>query len=308
MVDDIEDIATFVPRVRRDEAPTKLDGRAVADQLLDYLAGEVEQLKQRGVEPKLSVVLAEGDEAGEIYVKHKVKACEQIGVESDVRKIPSDMSQSALHRLVRDLNSDKSVDGMLLQLPLPDQIISEEALEIVAPAKDVDGIHPLNLGRLMSGAARLEPCTPRGIMTLLEAYDVDPDGKEAVVIGRSRIVGRPMAQMLLRANATVTVCHRHTSDLRKHINRAEILVVATGVPNLVHGDWIKEGAVVVDVGITRRENGRLVGDVEYKKAKQRASLITPVPGGVGPMTVASLMQNTIVAAARRIEYGEESKR
>jgi methylenetetrahydrofolate dehydrogenase (NADP+) / methenyltetrahydrofolate cyclohydrolase len=273
-----------------------LSGKLVSGALLDQVKAGVEALKQRGITPTLAVIRVGDDPASAVYVNHKIRACERVGIESRPFHLPADVTAEALHELLESLNADREVNGILLQLPLPAGLSSQEAIIRIAPSKDVDGFHPVNLGCLSSGRAELEPCTPRGIMTLLLAAGVDPAQKEAVVIGRSVIVGRPMAQMLVRANATVTICHRHTPNLAEHVRRADILVVATGVPGLVPGDWVKPGAVVLDVGISREADGRLVGDVDYEGASQRAQWITPVPGGVGPMTVATLMENTVRAS------------
>lgn len=273
-----------------------LDGRAVAKGVEEQVADGVEKLRARGIIPHLAVIRAGDNAASEIYVRQKMKSCERLGMESSHIHLSGDLEAETLYRRIDALTEDDGIHGTLVQVPLPGHLDEHQFLEYVDPQKDVDGFHPRNLGCLMAGFSQLEPCTPRGIMTMLCAAGVEPRGKRAVVVGRSRIVGRPMAQMLMRADATVTVCHRHTGDLAEHVSKADIVVVATGVPHLVKGDWIKDGAVVIDVGITREEGGNLVGDVEFRKAREHASVITPVPGGVGPMTVATLMQNTVVAA------------
>lgn len=275
--------------------PPILSGKLISVALLDQVGKAVLALKERGISPTLAVIRVGDDPASAVYVSHKMRACEKVGIASRQYHLPQEVSAEDLHALLDELNGDDEVNGVLLQLPLPRGLSSQEAIIRIAPSKDVDGFHPVNLGCLSSGRSELEPCTPRGIMTLLAAAGVDPAQKEAVVVGRSVIVGRPMAQMLVRANATVTTCHRHTEHLEEHVRRADIVVVATGVPGLVKGDWIKPGAVVLDVGISREADGRLVGDVEYGPARERASWITPVPGGVGPMTVATLMENTVRA-------------
>ncbi|MBA2662946.1 MAG: bifunctional methylenetetrahydrofolate dehydrogenase/methenyltetrahydrofolate cyclohydrolase FolD [Bradymonadaceae bacterium] len=275
--------------------PRILDGKRIAHALLDQVKGGVDALAERGVEPCLGVVQVGADAASTVYVQHKIRACKRVGIRSFHRLLPDSIEPRDLYALLDELNQDPQVNGVLLQLPLPDAIASHDAILRIEPRKDVDGFHPFNLGCLAAGRAELEPCTPRGIMRMLAALGVDCRGKNAVVIGRSVIVGRPMAQMLVRANATVTVCHRHTADLAAEVRRADIVVVAAGVPRLVKGDWIKPGAVVIDVGITRESSGRLVGDVEFDAAFERAAWITPVPGGVGPMTVATLLENTIRA-------------
>ena len=273
-------------------------GRAVAAALRAEVGRGVEILHGMGIEPRLDVVLVGDDPASQIYVRHKVRACNEVGIESRRHELPSNVSERQLYDLLHTLSTDECVYGILLQLPVPDHIDTLTAIETIPADRDVDGFHAANLGRLMAGRGQLEPCTPRGVMTLLRAYDVDLVGKRAVVIGRSIGVGRPMAQMLVRANATVTVCHRHTRDLAAIVADAEILVVATGVPELVKGAHVRQDAVVVDIGITRTESG-LVGDVEFQAALEKTRLISPVPGGVGPMTVASLMENTLRAACAR---------
>lgn len=283
-------------REAADEAePKLLDGRRISRALLDEVALGVESLAERDIVPHLCVVRVGDDPASEVYVRHKVRACERIGIRSSHIHLPSETSQGELLERLEKLNEDEAINGILVQLPLAQHHNPEEAILAIAPRKDVDGFHPANLGLLMTGHGELEPCTPRGVMTMLRAAGVECPGKRAVVVGRSMIVGRPMAQMLVRANATVTVCHRHTGDLEAEVRRADIVVVATGVSELVRGDWIKPGAVVVDVGISRTAEGKLIGDVEFDAAREHASLITPVPGGVGPMTVATLMENTLRA-------------
>lgn len=279
------------------EADSKLlDGKRISLALLDEVAQARELLAARGITPHLSVVRVGDDPASAIYVRHKMRACEKVGIESSHIHLPADISQEDLLAKLEELNEDRAVDGILLQLPLSEHHDPQEAIVLIDPQKDVDGFHPGNLGFLMAGRAELEPCTPRGIMTMLRAAGVECKGKHAVVVGRSMIVGRPMTQMLVRAHATVTVTHRYTEDLAHHIRQADIVVVATGVAELIKGEWVKPGAVIVDVGMNRDDDGKLVGDVEFEAARQRASLITPVPRGVGPMTVATLMENTIRAS------------
>ena len=271
-----------------------LDGRGIAAALLKQLRPLVRQLELRRLKPCLAVVQVGDDEASEIYIRHKMRACEQVGMRSIHHKLSGETRWSGLSQRLEQLNEDPMVHGVLLQLPLPEGLDEIRAIQSIHPDKDVDGFHPANLGCLMSRAALLEPCTPQGVMTMLAAAGVEPRGKSALVIGRSVIVGRPMASMLTRADATVTLCHRHTKDLSGLVRRADLVVVATGVAELIKGEWIKEGAVVVDVGINRK-NGKLTGDVDFDAAREHASLITPVPGGVGPMTVATLLLNTLVA-------------
>lgn len=282
-------------RALEEAEPKVLDGRRVSQALLDEISRDVSLLDSEGIVPHLAVVRVGDDPASEIYVRHKIRACESIGVQSSHIHLPGEISQTDLLARLDELNADADINGILLQLPLSGHHDAERAILSIAPKKDVDGFHPANLGFLMAGKGELEPCTPRGVITMMQAAGVECRGKRAVVVGRSMIVGRPMAQMLVRGDATVTVCHRHTGDLAGHVREADIVVVATGVPELVKGDWIKPGAVVIDVGISRTDSGKLIGDVEYDAARERASLITPVPGGVGPMTVATLMENTVRA-------------
>ncbi|MEC9441108.1 MAG: bifunctional methylenetetrahydrofolate dehydrogenase/methenyltetrahydrofolate cyclohydrolase FolD [Myxococcota bacterium] len=283
---------------RTNARPGILDGRVLKAALLEQLGRAVALLEEQQIHPTIAVVQVGDDPASTVYVRNKIRACEKIGLTSLEHKLSEETTAPELFAILRQLNNDPAVHGILLQLPLPAHLDPNEAILVIDPDKDVDGFHPDNLGRLMAWRGTLEPCTPRGVMTMLRAYGVDFAGLDAVVIGRSMTVGRPMAQMLMRANTSVTVCHRHTRDLAGHVARADLLVVATGVPHLVKGDWIKEGATVVDVGISRAEDGSLVGDVEFERARERARWITPVPGGVGQMTVATLMENTIRAACK----------
>ncbi|WP_409526300.1 bifunctional methylenetetrahydrofolate dehydrogenase/methenyltetrahydrofolate cyclohydrolase FolD [Nitrincola sp. MINF-07-Sa-05] len=276
-----------------------IDGKEIARQVRQTvkaaIAKRVEQGKRR---PSLAVVLVGQDPASQIYVHHKKEACKDVGIESKAYDLPATTSQEDLIHLIKSLNEDPTVDGILVQLPLPDGFDSSTILEEIRPDKDVDGFHAFNLGRLVQRMPVLRPCTPKGIMTLLKYSDIDPRGKEAVIVGASNIVGRPMMLELLLAGSTTTVCHRFTQNLADHVARADIVVVGVGKPGIVKGEWIKPGAVVIDVGINRLEDGTLVGDVEFEPAAERAGWITPVPGGVGPMTVASLMENTLEAAER----------
>jgi len=257
----------------------------------------VEGLERRwGMAPGLGVVLVGDDPGSHIYVKNKEKACKEVGIKSFEHLLPAAISERELLSLVNQLNKDKSVHGILVQLPLPAHIRAEKILEAVSPHKDVDGFHPVSQGMLVLGGDGFRPCTPMGIMKLLQSINCDPKGKNAVVVGRSNIVGKPVSLMLLERHATVTICHSRTASLRDEVGRADILVVAIGKAGLVRGDWIKPGAVVVDVGINRLPSGKLAGDVEFESAKERASWITPVPGGVGPMTICMLLYNTLKAA------------
>jgi methylenetetrahydrofolate dehydrogenase (NADP+)/methenyltetrahydrofolate cyclohydrolase len=274
-----------------------LDGKAIAQQLLEATRRRVDQRRGRGHRaPTLAVLLVGEDPASQIYVRNKRKACENAGITSQAYDLPASTSQAELLSRIDALNDDAQVDGILVQLPLPGHIDTETVIERIHPRKDVDGFHPYNIGRLAQRMPLLQPCTPRGIMTLLETTGEDLAGRDAVVVGASNIVGRPMALELLQARATVTVCHSATRDLPSHVRRGDIVVVAVGVAELVKGEWIKPGAIVIDVGMNRLEDGKLVGDVEFAAAAQRAAWITPVPGGVGPMTVVTLMENTVDAA------------
>jgi len=274
-----------------------IDGKAVAKEVQKQIKEEVEGLERRwGLVPGLAVVLVGDDPASHIYVRNKEKACKEVGIKSSEHLLPATISEKELLALVQQLNKDKSVHGILVQLPLPPHIRAEKVLETVSPYKDIDGFHPINQGRLMLGGDGFRPCTPMGIMRLLAAVGCDPKGKNAVVVGRSNIVGKPVALMLLEKHATVTICHSRTASLRDEVGRADILVVAIGKAGLVRGEWIKPGAVVIDVGVNRLPSGKLSGDVEFDTAKNRASAITPVPGGVGPMTICMLLYNTLKAA------------
>lgn len=243
------------------------------------------------------MVLVGDDPASAVYVRNKKLTCQKSGIESRSYELPSETTQDDLLKLVDELNGDPAVDGILVQLPLPAHIDSQAVLERIEPHKDVDGFHPYNVGRLVVKMPLMRPCTPKGVMTLLEAYGIDPKGKKAVVVGASNIVGRPQALELLLSRATVTICHSATQNLADEVAAADILVVGVGIPNFVKGEWVKPGAVVIDVGINRLDDGSLCGDVEFDVAKERASMITPVPGGVGPMTIATLLENTVHAAS-----------
>jgi methylenetetrahydrofolate dehydrogenase (NADP+)/methenyltetrahydrofolate cyclohydrolase len=274
-----------------------LDGKAIASALKqDLKAATALRLQNGKRRPGLAVVLIGADPASQVYVGSKRRGCEEIGFKSDSYDLPIDCSESELLRLIDQLNNDDEIDGILVQLPLPKHINADKIIEHIAPHKDVDGFHPYNIGRLAQRNPQLRPCTPKGMMTMLKHADISVKGQEAVVVGASNIVGRPMALELLLAGCTTTVCHRMTKDLEFHVRRADILVVAVGKPNFIPGDWIKAGAIVLDVGINRLDNGKLVGDVEFEVAKEKAAWISPVPGGVGPMTVATLLENTFYAA------------
>ncbi|MEO3962564.1 bifunctional methylenetetrahydrofolate dehydrogenase/methenyltetrahydrofolate cyclohydrolase FolD, partial [Chromobacterium piscinae] len=270
-----------------------IDGKAVAEKLLEKVrAGVEERLGQGKRAPALAVILVGDNPASAVYVGSKKKACEKAGIRSVAYDLPAATSQKELLEIIDGLNADAGVDGILVQLPLPAQIDPQAVIERIDPKKDVDGFHPYNVGRLAIKMPLLRPCTPRGVMTLLEEYGIDPKGKKAVIVGASNIVGRPQALEMLLARATVTVCHSATQNLAEEVAGADILVAGVGIPNFVKGEWIKPGAVVIDVGINRLDTGKLCGDVEFDVARERAGFITPVPGGVGPMTVATLLQNT----------------
>ncbi len=273
-----------------------IDGKLIAKQVRQHVASYVESLQNANKrQPGLAVVLVGHDAASQVYVANKRKACEEVGFISRSFDLPSDTTQQELLSLIDELNDDKEIDGILVQLPLPAGLNAEKVLEHIKPHKDVDGFHPYNIGRLAQRIPALRPCTPKGIMTMIEATKRPIKGLDAVIVGASNIVGRPMGLELLLAGCTVTTCHKFTQDLRTHVSRADLLVVAVGKPNFIPGDWIKPGAIVIDVGINRLSDGSLVGDVEFEKAKDKAGWITPVPGGVGPMTVASLIENTLEA-------------
>jgi len=274
-----------------------IDGKAIAASLRQEIAQRVAQRRQHGLRaPGLAVILVGDDPASTVYVTHKRKDCEEVGFVSRAYDLPSTTTQQELEALIDSLNADAAVDGILLQLPLPAHLDASNLLERISPDKDVDGFHPFNIGRLAQRIPLLRPCTPKGIMRLLESTGADLYGMNAVVVGASNIVGRPMALELLLGGCTVTVTHRFTRDLAAHVSQADLVVVAAGKPGLVKGEWVKEGAIVIDVGINRQADGKLVGDVEYETALERASWITPVPGGVGPMTRACLLENTLYAA------------
>jgi methylenetetrahydrofolate dehydrogenase (NADP+) / methenyltetrahydrofolate cyclohydrolase len=279
-----------------------IDGKAVAKEVQKQIKEEVEGLDRRwGWAPGLAVVLVGDDPASHIYVRSKEKACREVGIKSFEHLLPATIPEKELLALVHQLNKDNDVHGILVQLPLPPHIRAEKVLEAISPRKDIDGFHPMSQGMLLLGGDGFRPCTPLGIMKLLAAAGCDPKGKTAVVVGRSNIVGKPVALMLLEKHATVTICHSRTASLRDEVGRADILVVAIGKAGLVRGDWIKPGAVVIDVGVNRLASGRLTGDVEFDGAKERASAITPVPGGVGPMTICMLLYNTLKAAKNSLQ-------
>ena len=279
-------------------AATLIDGRAVAKALKEEIAQRTQAMIAQGVTPHLAVVLVGEDPASQVYVRNKENGCIKAGIRSTVIRLEEDCTQQELEETVKRLNADASVDGILVQLPLPKHLNEASVLRLIDPDKDVDGFHAMNSGRLMNGQPGFVPCTPLGVMKLLEAYGIDPAGKRAVVIGRSNIVGKPMAMLLLRANATVTICHSRTQNLADITRQADILVAAVGRANFVTADMVKAGAAVIDVGINRVD-GKIVGDVDFDAVSGVAGYITPVPGGVGQMTIAMLLANTLDAAAKR---------
>ena len=275
---------------------TLIDGKLIAQQLRHSIKDKVQQRVDKGVRaPGLAVILVGSDPASQVYVGSKRKACEEVGFVSRSYDLPPSTSQDDLFHLIDELNNDDAIDGILVQLPLPEGLDANLIIEHINPKKDVDGFHPNNVGKLALRQPGLRPCTPKGIMELIESTGVSPYGLEAVVVGASNIVGRPMTLELLLAGCTVTTTHRFTKDLENKVRNADLLVVAVGKPEFIPGEWVKEGAIIIDVGINRLDSGKLVGDVGFAKAKESASHITPVPGGVGPMTVASLMENTLIA-------------
>ncbi len=276
-----------------------IDGKAIAADIREEIAAATAVLFEKGVTPGLAVVLVGDDPASRVYVTMKEKACEKAGIFSDEHKLPAETSEADLLGLIDKLNNDDRIDGILVQLPLPGHIDESKVLEAISPKKDVDGFHPYNVGRLVTGNPLFQPCTPYGVMKMLEHTGVDLTGKEVVVVGRSNIVGKPVALMCLAQHATVTLCHSRTRDLAAKVGQADVVIAAVGVPEMVKGDWIKEGAVVIDVGVNRVGEKKLVGDVEFDAAMARASAVTPVPGGVGPMTITMLLYNTVESAKRR---------
>jgi methylenetetrahydrofolate dehydrogenase (NADP+) / methenyltetrahydrofolate cyclohydrolase len=277
---------------------TIIDGKAIAAKIRGEIAAEVKKLEVKGIKPGLAVVLVGEDPASTVYVRMKEKACQDVGIFSDEYKLHAETSEADLLALIDKLNNDPRIHGILVQLPLPGQIDTEKVLESISPAKDVDGFHPYNVGRLVVGKPLFRPCTPYGVMVMLKEAGVELAGKEVVVVGRSNIVGKPVAFMCLQQHATVTLCHSRTRDLAAKVGMADVLIAAVGKPEMIKGEWIKEGAVVIDVGVNRVGDKKLVGDVEFAAACERASAITPVPGGVGPMTITMLLFNTVESAKR----------
>ena len=270
-----------------------IDGKMLAKEIRENLKKEAENLKSKGIIPHLAVIMVGDNDASKVYVRNKSKACEEVGIKFKEYLLPSDTKQNELLDLIKKLNNDNSVNGILLQSPIPKPLNIQEAFNTIAPEKDVDGFNPYNVGNLCIGQDGFIPCTPFGIMKMFEKYNIDIEGKKVAIIGRSNIVGKPMAQCMLAKNATVTICHSRTKELKQEVKDADIIIVAAGKRNIVTEDMVKEGSVVIDVGMNRNEKGKLCGDVDFEKIKEKASYITPVPGGVGPMTIAMLMANVI---------------
>ncbi len=271
---------------------TLIDGKALAAKIRKQLK---EKIEKENLNPGLAVIFVGEDEASKIYVRNKSKACDEVGINFKEYNLPSSTSQEELIKLIKEINNDNSIDGILLQSPIPRNLDIQEAFAAISPEKDVDGFNPVNIGNLEIGRPNFIPCTPFGIMKMFEEYKIDLQGKKAVVLGRSNIVGKPMAQCLLSKNATVTICHSKTVNIENEIREADVIVSAIGQTKFVKGDWIKDNAVIIDVGMNRDENGKLCGDVDFDEAVEKASYITPVPGGVGPMTIAMLLTNTLKA-------------
>ncbi|MCI8636556.1 MAG: bifunctional methylenetetrahydrofolate dehydrogenase/methenyltetrahydrofolate cyclohydrolase FolD [Clostridia bacterium] len=275
---------------------TIIDGKSLAKKIKQNLKIECDELKNQGIQPKLAVIMVGENPASKVYVRNKSISCNEVGIEYEEHLLDKNTTQEELHNLIKKLNDTKEVNGILLQSPLPDHLDINQAFKAISYRKDVDGFTPSSVGKLVMGGDTFISCTPYGVMKMFEEYNIDLTGKDVVIIGRSNIVGKPLSQCCLAQNATVTICHSRTKDLKKHTKRADILIAAIGKANFVTTDMVKDGAVVVDVGINRNEEGKLVGDVDYENVSKIASYITPVPGGVGPMTVAMLMNNVIKAA------------
>ncbi len=277
---------------------TLIDGKAISEAVRKEWKERADKLKADGILPGLAVIIVGDNPASKLYVNNKIKACHDVGLHSEVHDLPEDVSEKMLIKLIKNLNKAKKINGILVQLPLPNHIDESKVLETIKQDKDVDGFHLYNVGALMTGNTVFPPCTPFGVMRMLSYCDIPIAGQNAVIVGRSNIVGKPMAVMLLQEDATVTICTSKTNDLKQHTKQADILVVATGRAEMIKAEHVKEGAVVIDVGINRLDNGKLVGDVDFEEVKEVAGYITPVPGGVGPMTITMLVANTIIAAER----------
>ncbi len=279
-----------------------IDGKNLAKEIRESLKIEAEKLKDKGIVPHLAVIMVGDNDASKVYVRNKSRACEEIGIEFKEYLLPSTTKQSELLELIQKLNNDKNVNGILLQSPIPKPLNIQEAFNTILPEKDVDGFNPYNVGNLCIGQDGFIPCTPLGIMKMFEKYNIDIDGKKVAIIGRSNIVGKPMAQCMLSKNATVTICHSRTKELKKEVKDADIIIAAAGKQNIVTADMVKDGAVIIDVGMNRNSEGKLCGDVDFENIKEKTSYITPVPGGVGPMTIAMLMSNVIKATKKQNKF------
>lgn len=276
-----------------------LDGKMLAKEIRENLRKEVEILKQKNIVPHFAVIMVGDNDASKVYVKNKSKACDEIGIKFEEYLLSKDTTQEELIKLIKKLNTDKNTNGILLQSPIPNQLNIQEAFNTISPEKDVDGFNSYNVGNLCIGQDGFVPCTPLGIMRILEKYKIEIDGKKVAIIGRSNIVGKPMAQCMLAKNATVTICHSKTKELKKELKDADIIVAAVGKTNIVTKDLVKDGVVIIDVGMNRNDEGKLCGDVDFENVKEKASYITPVPGGVGPMTIAMLMENVVKATKQQ---------
>ena len=279
-----------------------IDGKNLAKEIREGLKIEAEKLKDKAIVPHLAVIMVGDNDASKVYVRNKSRACEEIGIEFKEYLLPSTTKQSELLELIQKLNNDKKVNGILLQSPIPKPLNIQEAFNTILPEKDVDGFNPYNVGNLCIGQDGFIPCTPLGIMKMFEKYNIDIDGKKVAIIGRSNIVGKPMAQCMLSKNATVTICHSRTKELKKEVKDADIIIAAAGKQNIVTADMVKDGAVIIDVGMNRNSEGKLCGDVDFENIKEKTSYITPVPGGVGPMTIAMLMSNVIKATKKQNKF------
>jgi methylenetetrahydrofolate dehydrogenase (NADP+)/methenyltetrahydrofolate cyclohydrolase len=283
-----------------------INGKEIAESVRQEISKEVQQLREKNVIPGLAVILVGDNQASQTYVRHKQKACEDLGMHSVLIKKPAELSQEELIQSIAELNQDDSIHGILVQLPLPGHIQEKAIIEAISPEKDVDGFHPINIGRMMTGQDAFLPCTPYGVMVMLEYIDYDLEGKHVVIVGRSNIVGKPAGQLFLNANATVTYCHSRTKDLAYYTKQADVVVVAVGKRDTITSDHIKEGAIVIDVGMNRDDEGKLCGDVAFDEVKNKASYITPVPKGVGPMTITMLMKNTVKSAQKALESNKQA--
>ncbi len=280
---------------------TLIDGKKLSNKIEDEISKEVESLKPKGIVPGLAVILVGDDPASHTYVSMKEKSCKKVGFYSIVHKMPDTITQDEIIETIEMMNNNPRIDGILVQLPLPKHIDTTKILEVIDPKKDVDGFHPYNMGRLVEGLDAFAPCTPLGVMEMFKEYKIDLEGKDICVVGASNIVGKPMAALLLNANATVTVTHIYTKDLSSHTKKADIVIVGVGVPSLIKEDMVKDEAIVIDIGINKLESGKLVGDADFETLSKKCSYITPVPGGVGPMTIAMLLKNTLKAAQGRVK-------